>query len=332
MIINIGGLIGPLVASELREISWTYVFIMSGGAIFLNLIIVLIFYREPEQSREPGPFMEGLREAFRNIYLALKDVKFTLFLLIIITGWTVYWQFFYSLPVYIEQWVDTGVIYQGIHGILPGFADALATGNGTILAEKLITLDALFIVFFQVILSGLVMRFKPINTMIAGFLVNTIGITLALLTRNGWFLVFSIFIFSLGEMSFSPKILEYIGRLAPADKAALYMGTNFLPIAAGNFFAGLLSGKIYEVTADKYVMLDKEIDRWGLQIPEISEAFSQRDYLQAAADGMGMNLEELTNYLWLNYNPAMFGLILMGLGVLTCVMLIVYDKIIFRYR
>jgi len=332
MIVNIGGLVGPLVASELREVSWTYVFIMSGGAILLNLIVVLIFYREPERSQEPGPFMEGLRQAFRNIYFALKDIKFTLFLLIIIAGWTVYWQFFYSLPVYIEQWIDTEVIYKGIHGYLPRFADALATSDGTILAEKLITLDALFIVSFQVILSGLVMRFKPINTMIAGFLVNSIGITLALLTRNGWFLVFSIFIFSIGEMSFSPKILEYIGRLAPRDKSALYMGTVFLPVAAGNFFAGFLSGKIYELTADKYIMLDKEVARWGLQIPEISEVFSQNDYLLAAAKGMGMNVEELTRYLWLNYNPPMFGLILMGLGVLTCVLLIVYDKIIFRYR
>lgn len=369
MMINIGGLIGPLLASELREISWNYVFIMSGGAILLNLIIVLLFYKEPgtasgsvpaEGSSEPGAipgsaaagegsepggapgvdtvedhkssFSGELMQAFRNIYIALRDVKFTLFLLIIVAGWTVYWQFFYSLPVYIDQWIDTTVIYNSIHSILPRLADAIATQDGIILAEKLITLDALFIIAFQVIISSLVIRFKPINTMIAGFLVNAIGITLALLTRNGWFLVLSVFIFSLGEMSFSPKVLEYIGNLAPKDKAALYMGTNFLPMAAGNIFAGLLSGKVYELTADKFVMLDKEVARWGLQIPEISESFSQNDYLLAAARGMGMDVAELTQYLWLNYNPALFGVILMGFGVLCCGLLIIYDKIIFRYK
>ena len=332
MIVNLGGLIGPLIASELREISWTYIFIMSGSAILVNLIIVWFFYKEPDNEREPESFTTAIKQAFHNIYLALKDVKFTLFLVIIIIGWTVYWQFFYSLPVYIEQWIDTGSIYLGIHGILPGLADALATKDGIILAEKLITMDALFIVLFQVLLSSLVMRFKPINTMIAGFLVNSIGITLALLTRNGWFLVFSIFIFSLGEMSFSPKILEYIARLAPRDKAALYMGTNFIPMAFGNFFAGLISGKVYEVTADKYIMLEKEVSKWGLQIPEISETFTHNDYVAAAAQGMGMDAAELTEYLWLNYNPSLFGLILMGLGVLTCALLIVYDKIIFRYK
>ena len=98
---------------------------------------------EPDRNHLSEPFMTGLKQAFRNIYLALKDTKFTLFLLIIIAGWTVYWQFFYSLPIYIVQWVDTGIIYQGIHRILPGFADALATRDGIILAEQLITLAAL---------------------------------------------------------------------------------------------------------------------------------------------------------------------------------------------
>jgi dipeptide/tripeptide permease len=332
MIINLGGLIGPLVASELREVSWDYIFIMSGSAILVNLVLVWFFYKEPGNEREPESFSTAIGQAFRNIYLALKDVKFTLFLVIIIIGWTVYWQFFYSLPVYIEQWVDTGTVYRGIHGVLPGLADALATADGIILAEKLITLDALFIVFFQVLLSSLVMKFKPINTMIAGFLVNAIGITLALLTRNGWFLVISIFIFSLGEMSFSPKILEYIAGLATKDKAALYMGTNFVPMAFGNFFAGLLSGKVYELTADKYVMLEKEVSRWGLQIREISDTFTHNDYIAEAARGMGMDVAELTEYLWINYNPANFGLTLMGLGALTCGLLIIYDKIIFRYK
>jgi hypothetical protein len=305
---------------------------MSSGAMLINMVIVILFYKDPGQEPEVESFSRSVKKVFVNIYLALKDMKFTIFLLIIVAGWTVYWQFFYSLPVYIEQWTDTGVIYRSLHGIMPGFADAIASADGQILAEKLITLDALFIVLFQVLLSSLVVKFKPINTMIVGFLVNAIGITLALLTRNGWFLVMSIFIFSLGEMSFSPKILEYIAKLAPGDKAALYMGTYFLPIALGNFFAGLISGKIFEITADKVVLLEKEVARWGLQIPEVSSTFSQQDYMARAAELMGMDIPELTQYLWLNYNPSLFGVILMSLGILTCLALIIYDKIIFRYN
>ena len=89
MIVNIGGLIGPLVASELREISWQYIFMMSSAAILINLVIVLLFYREPEREEITEPLGKSLERIFRNIYTALKDVKFTLFLLIIVAGWTV---------------------------------------------------------------------------------------------------------------------------------------------------------------------------------------------------------------------------------------------------
>jgi MFS family permease len=176
------------------------------------------------------------------------------------------------------------------------------------------------------------MRYKAINTMIGGLIINAIGLTLALITRNGWILIMAIFIFSIGEMCFSPKILEYISGFAPRDKAALYMGSNFLPMAMGNFFGGLLSGRIYEVLSDKYVLLGREIERWGLDMPSISDHFTKNDYFMRAAELMGMDSQSLTEYLWLNYYPSRFGLILISIGVLTALALIIYDKFIYRYK
>jgi hypothetical protein len=47
---------------------------------------------------------------------------------------------------------------------------------------------------------------------------------------------------------------------------------------------------------------------------------------------MGMDSHLLTEYLWLNYYPSRFGFILLGIGVLTALALIIYDKFIFRYK
>jgi dipeptide/tripeptide permease len=57
--------------------------------------------------------------------------------------------------------------------------------------------------------------------------------------------VLAIVIFAFGEMMTSPKSQEYIGRIAPADKKALYMGYYFVAVALGNLFGGLLSGLLY---------------------------------------------------------------------------------------
>src|SRR4030042_359048 len=332
MVVNIGAMIGPYLASELRELKWQYIFMMSSGIILLNLVILLIFYKETDKKEITEPLGKSFRQIFTNIYVALKDRKFLFFLIIIIGGWTVYWQFFYSLPVFIEQWTSTSIIFNAISKVFPGLAEAIGTHDGNILPEKFILLDAFFIILLQIPISTFVMKYKPINTMIAGFIINAIGLTAALITRNGWILVMALFIFSIGEMCFSPKILEYISNLAPRDKAALYMGSNFLPMAMGNFLGGLLSGKIYEIFSDKYTLLGREISRWDLDLPAISDQFTKHDYFSRAAELMGMDSSSLTEYLWLNYYPSRFGFILLGIGVITALALIIYDKFIYRYK
>jgi POT family proton-dependent oligopeptide transporter len=332
MVVNIGAMIGPYLASELRELKWQYIFMMSSGIILLNLVILLIFYKETDKKEIAEPLGKSFRQVFTNIYVALKDRKFLFFLIIIIGGWTVYWQFFYSLPVFIEQWTSTSLIYDAISKVFPGLAAAIGTHDGNILPEKFILLDAFFIILLQIPVSAFVMRYKPINTMIAGLIVNAIGLTAALITRNGWILVMALFIFSIGEMCFSPKILEYISNLAPRDKAALYMGSNFLPMAMGNFLGGLLSGKIYEIFSDKYTLLGREIARWDFNLPAISDQFTKNDYFSRAAELMGMDNPSLTEYLWLNYYPSRFGFILLSIGVITALALIIYDKFIYRYK
>jgi POT family proton-dependent oligopeptide transporter len=46
-------------------------------------------------------------------------------------------------------------------------------------------------------------------------------------------------------MMASPTSQEYVGRIAPEGKKALYMGYYFVAIALGNLFGGILSGQLY---------------------------------------------------------------------------------------
>jgi dipeptide/tripeptide permease len=66
---------------------------------------------------------------------------------------------------------------------------------------------------------------------------------------TGWVIIAGIAVFSFGEMAASPKSQEYIGRIAPEDKVALFMGYYFVTIALGNLFGGLLSGFAYGTLA-----------------------------------------------------------------------------------
>ena len=320
MIINVGGLIGPVLASNLRETNWNYIFMMSAGAILVNMVIVIFFFREPERQENRDPLLKSIGDVFNNIYLALKDLRFTLFLLIIIGSWTVYWQYFYSLPVFIDQWVDTSPVYDFLFRLSPGFAKAVGTGSGVILAEKFIAMDAFFIVLFQVIISTLIAKIRPLHSMIAGMLVNAIGLTLAVLTRNPFLVLFSIFLFSVGEMIFSPKILEYIGRIAPKDKAAVYMGTQFLPIAAGNFIGAFIAGGVFEKLADKVAMAKKILP--GVTDPNLTS----EQIMNMAMKVNHVDQAGLTDMLWRSNHPFRFGFVLLGMGLFTVIILAIYDR------
>lgn len=330
MIVNVGGFIGPIVASKVREIDWSFVFIVSSLAITLNLILVILFYREPDRIRQPGNLISSIGKIFKNIVEVLTDLKFTLFLILIVGFWIMWWQLYFTLPIFIQDWTDTTTVYHLISNISPWIASKIGTAEGTIAPEMLINLDAFYIILFQVLISTLVMKWKPLSAMISGIFVATIGLTLWFVFQNGLFLFASLLIFAIGEMSSSPKITEYLGRIAPKDKVALYMGMSFLPMAGGNFFGGLLSGKAYEMFADKFTFLKTELSSRGLSLPEISENFTQTDYWNQAKTLLDFTDSELTRFLWTNYHPDRIWIVYTSLGLFTGIALLLYDKFLLK--
>lgn len=331
MIVNIGAFIGPLFASKLRAFDWSYVFYISTGIIGLNLLM-LLFYREPATERRSGSFAKEVKTILLNVFKVVTDLRFSLFLIIIAGFWSMYLQLFYSLPVFIDQWMDTSVIYNWLAGISPAFASAVGTPEGVINPEMLANLDALFIVLFQVLVSGFVMRFKPLSTMMSGILIASLGIGLMFAFNNPFYLFASILIFGLGEMTTSPKVSEYIGRIAPEGKVALYMGCSYIPLALGNLAAGFLSGDLYQQMSDKLSLLQREVTARGLQIPPVGEGFSQTEFTNQAASMMGMTRGQLSQYLWDTYHPGNIWIVFTGIGVATFAALFLYDRLVIRRK
>jgi len=334
MIVNIGGFVGPFIASKLRHMNngtgWKFVFYMSIIAILINLVLVILFYKEPDREKSDKKISEVIKNSLNNIWTALKDVKLFIFLLIMIGFWTMFNQLFYTLPNFLDQWIDTSILYDALHSISPALANMFGTEQHDIAPEMIINLDAGLIILLQVIISTLVMKLKSINAIITGILINSVGIGLAFATNNPFYIVIAIFIFAIGEMASSPKFTEYVGRIAPKGKEALYMGTSFLPVAAGNFFTGFLSGNVYESLSDKTSLLKKEIAERGIELPEISKEFTQNQYFEEAAKQMGMAKVELTQYLWDTYNPSSIWYIFSAIGIATIIGLFIYDKIVLK--
>jgi MFS family permease len=278
---------------------------------------------EPVEVKEQSSLLQGFGEIFRNMASIFKDPKFLVFLLIVAGFWTMYYQLFFMLPVFIEQWVDTSVMYHFFDTYMPYISANYSVEPGVMDAEFVTNMDALYIILLQIVVSTVVMRWKPLNSMMTGFLVCSIGMSLTLFSQNVLFTMLALLIFSLGEMAGSPKITEYIGRIAPKDKKALYMGYSFIPVFLGSFLAGFISGNVYQMMSDKVVITRKFAAERGLQI---AGDLSSNEYFNEVARQVNMSARELTNHLWNTCNPSSIWIVILSIGVVATVCLFIYDK------
>ena len=244
--VNVGGSLGPVVAGALRAISWDYAFMAAAAAIGLMLLITIFFYKEPKREIEQKSFGEKLGE----IREALTDLRFTVFLVLLGIGfWIPFWAFFNLCALYVDSNLDTARLYEAIRSVLgSGVANFLShdvDGERHILGET-ISHTGYIIMLLQVIVSRTVEKAAALPVFFTGLAVAAVGfVVLGLAATSGATLVFlGILLFAIGEMIASPRIQEYIARLAPKEKAGLYVGTNFLAVGVGAF-SGVLYTPLY---------------------------------------------------------------------------------------
>ena len=78
MMVNIGGFVGPMIAGLVRGWSWEYVFIASSCWILINLLIVLIFYKEPPTKGNESD-VRSLKKVLQDMVEVLGNGRFFLF-------------------------------------------------------------------------------------------------------------------------------------------------------------------------------------------------------------------------------------------------------------
>ncbi len=261
-------------ARSLRKVLADLVEVLGNGRFFLTVVVTLLLLMVAGQGwltfgaaglvalvwigfnlavdflflRRSGTERGGLLAPMR-----LGDWRFALFLLVLSGFWTMFMQIFMTMPEYIRDFVDTHDILRslasasggiGLTGLAARFEGLMAEGY-QINPEYLINIDAGAIIVFQVLVSTVMARFAHFTTMIVGTLLASVGIAMTIISPVGWVIVPAIVVFAIGEMAASPKSQEYIGRIAPPDKVAMYMGYYFVTIALGNLFGGILSGQAY---------------------------------------------------------------------------------------
>ncbi len=65
-------------------------------------------------------------------------------------------------------------------------------------------------------------------------------------------------------------------------------------------------------------------------MPEISIEFTKNDYFSLASEKLNMTQIQMTQLIWDSYQPNKIWYVIVGIGVVTILALIIYDRMVIR--
>ena len=287
MMVNIGGFIGPAMSSGLRTTyGWRIIFIQAAVVIAINLIVLLLFYKEPKVEKQKESIGKAIKDSIVGVFVALKDIRLGILLLLMVGFWTMFNQLFNTLPNFIEDWVNSASLSTWINEHVP-FLGSLLTQDGQVKPEWFTNIDSFMIIICQVTISYFVTKMRHINAVIRGAVIASIGVGLTFYTHNPLFTILGTMIFSIGEMMSSPTVSSFIALITPKGKEGLYQGTYFLPVAASYFVTSVISGSLYQSWSDKLSLLKREMLGRGIEMPEV---VSHEQFIEEGAKALNMSI------------------------------------------
>ena len=335
-VVNVGGFLAPMAASALRGSddapTWHYVFYGAAFVTLFNLLITLIFFKEPEKTAKAKKKESALNVFVNTLSILFKDRSMLIFLLIVSGFWFMFMQLWDLLPNFLDEWVDRRGIGQWLHQF--GFMDTFLEGEAgqwALKPEMIINIDSFAIICFVIPLSALFSRYKMMTALVLGMIISVVGFILSGLTMSGGIACLAVFIFAIGEIICSPKFNEYIGMTAPADKKAIYMGFSNIPFAIGWGVGNVLSGILYDTFSSKTLMAKNYLIENGADAASF-DSLSQNELMakvqEVATQLSGQNVDpyQANEILWNMYHPWTIWLMLGALGVISMLGMIVFYK------
>lgn len=242
VVVNVGSLTGRGIAYFVRtRTSLSMIYAVALSCAVLAFLLVTLFYRDIEAA--PGSTVvtkprRSVKEILVGMVTVLRNGRFVLFLLVISGFFFLYYQVYDVLPRYAKEVVESN----------PPM-DIYTMAN------------PLTIVLFQLVVTRLFGKVKPIRSIIVGIVIISASMALNLVpiySQGGLraasavgipmaslFVVLTIAAAAFGELFTSARMYEYVGALAPKGQEGLFLGYANLPLAIGSLTGGTVGPIIF---------------------------------------------------------------------------------------
>lgn len=222
--INIGALVFPLSLGVagifFPERLFQITFAASAALAAANLILSLFLFRNlraPQKDKSVGAALATLGDI----------VHYPSFLVLMVIYAGFWFMYVLALTVLGQYMLD----FQR----MPGWFNL----------SLLQTINPAVIILGAPILGTLATRFKPLVMMIVGISIYALGLVTIGFSTTSVFFVIGVLAYSIGELFTHPAYLGYVSRIAPPEKASVFLGYGFIPIGVGQFLGSLVGATVY---------------------------------------------------------------------------------------
>jgi len=330
-LVNVGGFLGPYLASAMRLLAWKWVFVSCAVIVCVNYLLLLTF---PEPDKEVGAEAEGQDSGgflwtLWTSFIGICEPRLMSFLVVFSGFWMMFYQLFDLLPNFITDWVDSSAVLDAL--VRPVFA-LFGAGvpeewAGQVPAEQLINLNAGMIMLLAFALGYVTGKVRSMTAMIVGILISAAAIAGLGVSFSGWYVLAAIALFSIGEMWASPTKMRYFASIAPPGKKGLYLGYVNATTGIGWFIGSLVAGELYQTGGDPTVLGRKWLSSEGGLTPDAAGALMKDDVLPRMAEVAGTDLLGAQAMLWDLYDPQLIWFRFAAIGIVSMVGLMVFDQI-----
>ena len=334
-LVNFGAFFGPFLAGWMRLLTWRWVFVSCAVVVSLNYLLLLTF-AEPEK---PSMATQDDHDSENNVvefllvmwrsFIGICEPRLMAFLVAFSGFWMMFYQLFDLLPNFIEDWVDSSMIFAAV--LVPVFAEVGMTPpaewGGQVPQEWMINLNAGMIMLFAFAFGFVTGKMRSMVAMMLGIFLSAVAIYGLGMSSNGWWVLAAIAFFSVGEMLASPTKLRYFSEIAPAGKKGLYLGYVNATVGIGWGIGSRIAGDLYQNGGDKVVLarryLVEELGHDGAAV----ELLTKTEVMPALAKATGQTPDGVRMMLWDLYEPFFVWGHFAQIGVAAMIALLVFDQI-----
>lgn len=342
-IVNVGALVGHLISplilgKDYGESAWRNLFLCCAGFTACNYLMLLSYKDVPTgASRTESPFA-----VFAKTIVNVFEPRLIIWILIMAGFWAMMYQLWDTQPNFIIDWVDSSAIAEKV-SFVESWNEPDPTYGKRVPQQVLLSLNSFMIVGLVVLVSFAVRKMRALSAMFFGMIMATIGVMVAGMTMNGWWLLAGIIGFSLGEMLTGPKKTEYLNLIAPPGKRGLYLGYVNIPVGIGASLGNYISGKVYTSYGEKATLALRYLaehtpfgqgKNWDGTISKLAEVLgvTRNEAFAKLQEVVGKDAATCTQMLWDAYLPHYYvWLPFAAIGVVAAIALAIFGQMAKRW-